>query len=400
MELKDPSFLHSPIGWDEKDEDTYACAENKILKQEIKKLSSELLEKGKQLERVTLYLESILKNIHEGLIFVSHTGIITTYNTAAEKILGVKQKDVLFTNFLEKFTDDVFGFSMTSALKNLFSPGSLVIKYTRKGYQEKEIEVSTSAVFRKSKTIKGIIVSLRDVTGQRLKAKREHYNIRMQELSRLSAIVAHEIRNPLGGIEGFASLIQGDLKQSHPDLSKMAGYIVDGSKTISNLIENVLRSARTLTPQVQDTDIIELVKDVKKQIEIDPSFSEDIELCFQPYDQKLSIPTDKLMLKSCLLHLLRNAYQAIDGRGSVHVTIFSKQNSAIITVKDSGCGIEKEILDKLFSPFFTTKEKGTGLGLYETYRMLQTLGGTIEVKSSVECGTLFIITLPIKGYIT
>lgn len=365
----------------------------------VLKLMQDVQEKTKQLDRVTHYLDSILKNITEGLIFVSHTGIITTYNAAAEKILGHKQKDVLFTSFAEKFSDEAFGFSMSAALKKHSCPGINYAKYVYKERFEKELEVSTSPVFRKSRTQQGIILVFRDITKQRLQMKKEQQNKRMQELGQMAATVAHEIRNPLGGIEGFASLLQSDLQKDHPEWSQMAGYIIEGSKTIGRLIENVLRSARPLSPQIQETDIVAILEEIKKQVEIDPHFPKTIQIRSQPYQPSIPLLADAAMIRSALLHLVRNACQAIVESGLVHITVFTKEDNVIITIKDSGRGIAPEHLDRLFSPFFTTKEGGTGLGLYETYRIIQSHSGHIEVKSSLECGTLFIITLPIKGYL-
>jgi len=365
----------------------------------ILKLMQDLQEKTKQLDRVTHYLDSILKNITEGLIFVSHIGIITTYNVAAEKILGHKQKDVLFTSYAEKFADDAFGFSMASALKMLTCPGINYAKYVCKGRFEKELEISTSPVFRKSRSQQGIILVIRDITVKRLLLKKEQQNKRMQELGQLAATVAHEIRNPLGGIEGFASLLQSDLKKEHPEWSRMAGYIIEGSKTIGLLIENVLRSARPLSPQIQEMDIVELIEETKRHIEVDPHFSKNIQIRLQPYAPSILLLADQGMLRSALLHLVRNACQAIEDSGLIDITVFTKDDSAVVTVKDTGRGIAPEHIDRLFSPFFTTKEKGTGLGLYETYRIIQSHNGHIEVRSSSDCGTLFIITLPVKGFL-
>ena len=376
------------------------CIKNEKISLEatVLKLMQDLQEKSKQLDRVTYYLDSIVKNINEGLIFVNHTGIITTFNSAAEKILGLRQKDILFTAFGEKFSDTAFGFSLSKALKKLDCPGISYSKYVFKGKIEKELEISISPVYRRGRVQQGIILVVRDITRQRQLMKIEQQNRRMQELGQIAATVAHEIRNPLGGIEGFASLLQKDLQNEYPEWSKMAGYIIEGSKTIGRLVENVLRSARPLSPQPTEFNIVELVQEIQKHIEIDPNFPKEIRLRYQPYEPRLNIFADRAMLGSVMLHLIRNACQAIEGSGLIQITTFQKEHHLILTIKDTGPGIAPENLDRIFSPFFTTKEKGNGLGLYETYRIIQTHNGQIETKSSADYGTLFIITLPIKGF--
>lgn len=366
----------------------------------ILQLMQEVEEKTKQLDRVSHYLDSIVKNISEGLIFVSHTGIITTYNPAAEKILGMRQKDVLYRSFAEIFSDQSFGFSMSHAIKKMDCPGMNFAKYIYKGKYEKELEVSTSPVFRRGRSQKGIILLLRDITRQRYLIKREEQDRRLKEIGQMAATVAHEIRNPLGGIEGFASLLEKDLKDDHPHWSKMARYIIEGSRTISLLIENLLRSARPLSPQLADMDIVILCHEIKEQLELEKGIRKEVEVILESYHPSICLLADRSMIRSSIMHLIRNAIDSIENEGQVHLTLFTKEQNVVVTIKDSGRGIAKEHMERLFTPFFTTKEKGTGLGLYETYRMIQSHGGHIDVKSSEECGTLFIITLPVKGFLS
>ncbi|MCX6988246.1 MAG: ATP-binding protein [Chlamydiae bacterium] len=378
-------------------EDSYQEDERALLQKTIAELRQSLQDKTKQLDRVTHYLDSIIKNMHEGLLFINHAGIITTYNDAAEQILGQKKKDVLFTRYSENFSNEAFGFSMSEVLQKMLCPQITYTLYSGKQGREKELEISTSPVARKNRSQQGVIVVIRDITKQRMQMKLEQQQIRMQELGQMAATVAHEIRNPLGGIEGFASLLQSDLEKDHPEWSRMVGYIIEGSKTIGQLIENVLQSARPLCPKLETIDIVEQIEEIRKQIAIDPSFTKPIQIHLQAYDNSIYLLADRAMIRSSLIHLLRNAYQAIDHEGVIHITAFTKEDNVVLTIKDSGPGIPLENLPRLFSPFFTTKDEGNGLGLHQSYKIIQSHGGQIDVKSSSDCGTLFIITLPIKG---
>ena len=373
--------------------------ERHALEKALVQLTETLQEKTNQLDRVTHYLDSIIKNIHEGLIFINQSGIITTYNDAAEKILEHKKQEVLFTRYNDTFADRALGFSMSEALHKMICPKITYAIHIDKHREEKELEVSISPVLGKTRLQQGIIVVIRDITKHRMQIKIEHQQRRMQELGQMAATVAHEIRNPLGGIEGFASILQSDLGKEHPDWSRMAGYIIEGSKTIGQLIENVLQSARPLAPKLETLDIVELVEEICAQIEIDPSFRKEIQIHCHAYEKSILLLADSAMIRSSLIHLLRNAHQAIEQQGVIHITVFTKEESVVITVKDNGPGIAKEHLGRLFSPFFTTKNTGNGLGLYQTYKVIQSHHGQIDVKSSSDCGTLFIITLPIKGFL-
>ncbi len=363
---------------------------------ELEESRNSLHEKVKQLERVTAYLDSILCNISEGIVFINKNGLITTYNLSAEKLLHHRAEDVLFKRYWDVFTDTTFGFSMKEALEGHTSSPLGYASYASEGKEEQELEISTSFVKASNKLQPGIILLIRDITERRNLQRQESLRTRLQELGELAAGVAHEIRNPLGGIEGFASLLCKDLKEM-PQQARMATHIVEGSKTISRLVENVLSYARPLSPELKNVEISPLVKELMEAVEVSPHFSKNITISFNAQAEPLHAWLDRQMVYAALHNLLLNSCQSIKQVGTIQIELTKQENTLCLSITDSGEGIAPKHIEKIFLPFFTTKPQGTGLGLYETYKVIQSHGGTIDVRSRQSQGTTFTISLPIRG---
>ncbi len=220
-------------------------------------------------------------------------------------------------------------------------------------------------------------------------------NDRMKELGEMAATVAHEIRNPLGGIRGYASLLLRDLEGSS-HLKEMVQHIVNGTKSLERIVNNVLHFARPIEITQKDEDINKLIKEVCKLIKVDPAFPPNVSIETHFHSSCFVVSIDKECIRSALLNLLVNACQAITNKGKITISLIKNNDSCVINISDTGIGINKEDLENIFSPFFTTKEEGNGLGLAETYKIIQAHLGTIDVRSHKDVGTTFTLTLPLK----
>ena len=235
---------------------------------------------------------------------------------------------------------------------------------------------------------------IRDITEIRHLQQIASRQDRLQELGEMAASVAHEIRNPLGGIEGFASLLKRDLKDS-PKMQEMAQYIVEGSQTLNKLVTNILNYSRPISIQLEPTLLSTLINSTLSLIQADKNYKENIIFNFTSPDNEKKISLDPQLFKLALINLLINATQAMPDGGKISITLLEKKGQAILEVSDSGEGIPPKNLEKIFSPFFTTKETGNGFGLSEVYKLVQAHGGLIEAKSQLKIGTTFTIKLPL-----
>lgn len=356
------------------------------LQERFQTVNQELGVKVAELGRLTHYLNNILKNISDSILFVDLEGTVTIVNNAAQHLLKLKPESVLFKKFWEVFQDDTFGFSMREALKFGISHRLLY---------RKEMEISTTFVYEGPKLYHGMILVLRDISEKQKLQLIANRQCRMKELGEIAATVAHEIRNPLGGIRGYASLLYRDL-ESNKHLQEMANLIIDGTKSLEKVVSAILHYSKPIQIQPQTLDLGACLKQIGKFIKIDPAFPSNVKLALHIPDAPLLAPIDFDALKSAMLNLIFNAFQAMPHGGALTIALLKMEATCQIVVTDTGIGIEEEQLKSLFSPFFTTKQKGNGLGLVETQKIVQAHFGAIDVRSQPGFGTTFTLTLPLK----
>ncbi|MFT5319660.1 MAG: signal transduction histidine kinase, partial [Chlamydiales bacterium] len=218
-------------------------------------------------------------------------------------------------------------------------------------------------------------------------------NNRLEELGEMAASVAHEIRNPLGGIEGFASLLCRDLVD-RPESQNMASQIVEGTRALNNLVSRVLDYSRPIDMYYEQIDLVSFVEKNKKFILMDHSFPKNVSLVLESECESLEAHVDPNLINSVLYNLIFNAAQALPEGGRVVISLEDEGQNFVLKVADTGVGISAENLEKIFSPFFTTKHNGNGFGLSEVYKVVQAHDGTIEVNSELDQGTAFVIRIP------
>lgn len=362
---------------------------------ELENINFELSEKVKELKELAGYLENILTHISQGLIFIDVSGIVTIFNPAIAAICSKKKEDVLGRNFSDVFPDDYFGFSMKKALKSHVAP-----PFTRlsipdsKEDKEKLLEIESDFILAPEEA-NGLIVTVRDVTENKRLEILANRNDRMKELGLLAAEVAHEIRNPLGGIKGFASLLKRDLKDQ-PELESMAGYIIEGTDDLNQLVTQVLDYSRPVEPHFEVTRIKPLLDEIVKFIEQDESLDPKPDFVVEVKPEKLEASLDPHMMRAALLNLSRNSIEAMPEGGQIKFKAKVEKNHLILEICDTGPGIPREDREKIFSPFFTTKIDGNGFGLAEVHKVILAQGGQIDLEPSKERGACFKIAVPQK----
>lgn len=352
-----------------------------------------LEEKVLRLEKQAQYLDSVIEHISEGLFFIDLAGTVSTYNPQAEHLFGPSRQQVLGSSFWDHFPDDLFGFSLKRALREKKAPQCHYHTWKARGHQKKELEIHTTFVLSFDTAQQGLLILIRDVSHLRhLQAAAQQHD-RMQELGKLAASVAHEIRNPLGGIEGFASLLAQDL-YDQPEKRHMAEQIVAGARTLNHLVSQILEFSRPVQLHLTTQPLGPILEKAVASVRADAHLSKKVLLALRSPYEPIEVPVDPSWLERALLNLILNAYQATPEEGRIDVVLSRDAAGAKITVQDTGTGILPEHCDQLFSPFFTTKAKGTGLGLAEVQKIVQAHGGKIDVQSQVGKGTLFSLYLP------
>lgn len=336
----------------------------------------------KEFRRSHETLEQIVLHLIEGVLFISKEGIITLFNPAAEKMLGMARGEVLGLPFESCFKDRLLGFSMQEALAREEGGKLACLALTTK---ERPLDVE---VFSSWIPEKGIICFLRDVTKLRQLEAMVARSERLKELGTMAAALAHEIRNPLGGIQGFASLLYQDLKDD-PKRREMLTAILEGTQTLSRLVTSVLHYARPIELHVATTDLQTTVEEACRLLGPTPQRSLRVEAPLKP----LWVLIDAPLVKLALLNLVQNGLQVTPEGGELLLQIHAENRWGCVKISDQGPGIPPAHREKIFTPFFTTKAEGTGLGLSEADRIVQAHGGTITVESS-HAGSIFTLKVP------
>lgn len=377
--------------------------------QELEQANVRLKLKVSELDVTTYYLENILSNMSQGLIFVGLDGMITTYNQAAETFLGVERNQALFDTFSDVFPDDMLGFSMRQALSQAAAPKYSHFSWPKdKKGRSRDLEVETKFVLKSNTDTeeinlnpvhdftKGLILLIRDVTELHNLQTVANRNDRMKVLGEMAAMVAHEIRNPLGGIKGFASLLMRDL-QDKPELQDMAANIVQGTDNLNKLLTNILNYVRPLTLDLHTINIADTVHHIIQHIRFDSALSEKFTFREHYPSNSVLAKLDPQLLKSALLNVIVNAVQAMPDGGEIVISAKEDAGYVVIAIADAGEGIPESLQEKIFRPFFTTKPLGHGFGLAEVHRVVQAHNGMIEVKSIVGKGTTFFLKFPLNN---
>ena len=212
---------------------------------------------------------------------------------------------------------------------------------------------------------------------------------RLAALGEMAAGMAHEIRNPLGGIQLYASLLAKDVSD-RPDSAVLVQKISGGVKRLEGLVSQVLQFTREIRVSAVEMELVDVVKST-----IELAQRENVQIVLNAPEQ-LIVRADPMLISQCVLNLVLNSIEAMDGIGEVRVCVAKPQaaeGQVRIIVSDSGPGIPADVMDKMFNPFFTTKDNGTGLGLAIVHRIVEAHDGTISVSNVAEGGARFEIRI-------
>ncbi len=338
------------------------------------------------------YNNLILQCIPSGVIVINMDGIVTFCNPSADSILGIdctKEKDKSYLNILKG----------NSQVAQLIKNGINGETYFRKQIQiiadggAKWIGISTAILYDDKATSLGVIAVFSDITDVKELEAEVKLKERLAAVGELSAGVAHEIRNPLSAIGGYAELLKRGL--SEDESASVIEGIIKETKNLNSIVTNFLSFVKKPQPVFKEIDVNALIKEIVS-IAFHDKGSGRIGFNIKQTRALPVIEADPFELRMAFLNIIQNAVQAMPNGGRLTVKSGIQYGMIFIEITDTGGGIPKEIGDRIFNPFFTTKEQGTGLGLAIAHKIVESHDGRIEFKSKKGKGTTFIIRLPIR----
>jgi len=348
-------------------------------------------ERAQQSERMS---EAVTRNMPAGLLLVNSAGLITSANPAAEAALGVRS--LAYRRFSEVLGE---GSRLTELVADCMKDGRTFrreeIEYLTPARELRLLGVTISPIQNNANEITGAICLLSDLSELAALQKQIQMKENLAALGELSAGIAHEFKNALATISGYAQMIRSEAKPG-TDLHEHGELILRQTRSLTHVVTEFLKFARPLdlaNEQVPLRPMIErLVAEVGEAVPGVP---------FAITGEFGEVSGDDALLRQAILNLARNAAEAASERsGGALVTIDGEMDAPgqhhgqRISVTDNGPGIPPEALGKIFMPFFTTKANGTGLGLAVVQKIIVQHGGTIEARNQQQGGAEFIVWLP------
>jgi PAS domain S-box-containing protein len=363
-------------------------------------LERRVLERTEELSASEEKYRRVFEGSKDMLVILDGEGRVLDLNRAGAEMLGYRDaselvgRNLFFDFFLEPSPEEVLkGLGRGDPVKDV------EVRLRRSGGDDLLGLFSATVRDAGGATPSGIEVTIKDVTARRMMDSRLQQAEKLASLGQLSAGVAHEINNPLGLILGYTQLIMkeaGAESPSYEDLKVIEKHAMGCKK----IVEDLLQFSRSMETSKRPSSINDLLDGVLRVLR--GNFSKEGVVLEEQLDPDLpAVTVDAEKMEQVFMNLLINARQAIEKRGTVRVETAFEPGSGEITVSvsDNGSGIPKEVLPRIFDPFYTTKPTGTGtgLGLSVSYGIVQDHGGGIEVESTPGRGAVFTVRIPLDA---
>ncbi len=345
--------------------------------------------------------------MRNGVLAVTRDGSLAFINEAAYRIFGLtpKASDLgrPFSEVLRTQPEVVRILANAFDLNHLPNRAEVRLKAV-----DKVIGYTLSHVLDDRGRTAGAALFFKDLTRVEQIEERERLRDRLAALGEMAAAIAHEVKNPLAGIEVMAGVLRRQIPDS-PDAQTLLGEIINEAKLANGIVLEVLEFVRPIRLQVERVSVAHVLHDavVLAESKVDRG---DVTVAINMDGELPPIQGDHHQLCQLFTNLLINAFEAVDGQG--HIAIRAERGAQeedhgaagdgrvptlVVDVEDDGQGVPAEAVDRIFNPFFTTKPQGSGLGLAIVRKIVDAHDGRIDVKTVPGCGTRFRVTLPLTA---
>lgn len=349
---------------------------------ELAETNASLRQHLRETEDMRAHVTAVLESLETGVIVADSQDLVVRCNHSTEHLLGISQAQLQgrrATEILQQIRKDHSEYP-------LILPSGIAI------------DLSQTDLTDASGALIGKLVLIHDVTRVRQLEDRLQRRNRLEAMGQMVGCIAHEIRNPLGSVELFASLLRKDLREQ-PQLKIYAEHISVAVQSMDRLLSNLLVYTRPDCSKAGWHATEQLIQEVLT-LAAHAMAPASIEVCCRLDPQMSQLWCDGGKMKQVLLNLVLNAVQAMPEGGLLTIAVSAAPSPATevpsiqLTVSDTGTGIPPDLQSRVFDPFFTTKDQGTGLGLAIVHALIEAHHGRIDVESSPGRGTSFVITLP------
>lgn len=359
-----------------------------LLVDSFNQMAESLREKVREIQATKQYLENLLENANDLVYTVAPDGSFTYVNRKFTE-LGYEKGELIGRPATAVFSP--FGQGRDGESGH----GPVEMRLLQKDGAARVVVVTTSPLTDDEGVVVGVLGLAKDVTERKELERRLLKSEKLASIGEMAAVMAHEIRNPLGSIYTAVNLLSSSTW--HPigeEHLALLGTIQEESRRLNRILTDFLRFARPRSPLFQPHDLNTIVAEVLAALN-HHEVARGKKIC-DDLDSRLGpVLVDSDQMKQAVWNVVLNGLEAVEEDGQVVVATALEDGTAKILVRDNGGGIPKEELPRLFEPFQTTKRDGMGLGLAITHRIVEAHGGRITVESKEGEGTLVEISLPI-----
>jgi len=335
-----------------------------------------------------LYAENVFNSMPTGLITVDRQGHLVSCNRLAEELTKIelaKSQGHNLNHLLPAWPESVT--SGQSDLRNLQFTG------TCKDGSQVPVKISSSRLRSSDGREHGRVLIFQDMSQIKDMEARLERSRRLAALGKMAAGIAHEIRNPLGTLKGFAQYFK-DQAENDSESCEYADIMIGEVDRLNHIISALLQFARPREPEIKTVSARKILEQAVRLLTAD--FNKQAIEPKMISDENAEFQADPDLILQVLINLLKNSLAASGPGDNITLTAARDDNNITLTVKDSGKGMTPEEKERMFDPFFTTRKTGTGLGLAVSYQIIEQHNGRFEVESHLGKGTLIRIILPRK----
>jgi PAS domain S-box-containing protein len=335
-------------------------------------------------------VDQIMANLQDGLMLFTHDSRVVLVSASVERFLGRPRQELLGRTVKEIFSHDSVLGEMTL---ESFERGIPIAQREIESPNAKRVQVSLDFI-QEGGTPIGALMTLRDAESVHKIEDEIEMSRRLSASGRLTRGVAHEVKNPINAIVLHLQLLQSKLREADPDTRRHMEIIGNEIHRLDRVIQILVDFTRPRELHVEEEDLRRILEEVALLAAPDAERHGKLISC-ELSAEPLLVRVDPDFMKQAILNVVLNGLQAMPGGGKLTIASHRDEESVITEIRDQGGGIPHQIQDKIFELYFTTKKGGSGIGLAQTYQILQWHYGSIDFESVEGGGTTFRLRLPL-----
>jgi PAS domain S-box-containing protein len=375
------------------DEDTSAGDEVGLVSLKIAHLGRQIRDTNQIFSALKDNVEQVMTKLQDGLMLFTRDSRVVLVSASAEKFLGRPRRDILGRTAEEIFSD---GTVLGAVVLPAFQKQRPLVQYEFDAADGHRVQVSLDFIQEKGTPI-GALLTMRDAESVRRIEDEIEISRRLSASGRMTRGVAHEVKNPINAIVLHLQLLQNKLQQDDPDTRRHMDIIGNEIHRLDRVVQILVDFTRPRDLRLEDVDLRDILESVSVLAAPDAARHRvRVVLELSKDDDVLMVRVDSDLMKQAILNLVLNGVQSMTAGGTLTLKARRDDEMILAEVQDQGCGIPPEGQEKIFELYFTTKgdKGGSGIGLAQTYQIMQWHYGSVEFDSIVGAGTTFRLRLP------